>query len=753
MRNWLVAAGPVPVTTDSLPDENSQEKAFREEDISRIKVVNGTPLAPLFIKGKSLSWQAVTSGTDAVMFDDVLGEKGKDFVYAYALAEIKARKDTSVTLGIGSDDAIKVWHDGKLVHQNWVPRAVKKDDDLVVLKLKKGSNQLLLKVQDIQGGWGFMVRMLDQAALGDQLNSSVSSGRLDRINELLESGAEINSATTTGLKPLAVARLAGREEVVDLLLKKGATNDPLPTAETLVDALYMPLRNKEASGIALLVAKEGKIIYQKGFGYADIKHKQMVTPETKFRIGSVTKQFTAAAILKLQEQGLLSVTDKLSKYIPDFPQGEEVTIHQLLNHTSGIHSYTNKPGFAGQVAKPINEDSLIASIKKDPYDFTPGESFMYNNSGYFILGYIIRKVTGKPYGDFFRQTFFEPLGMKNTGVHVAGASLPNEALGYDNQNGKYVEALNWNMSWAGAAGSLYSTVGDLLKWNEALHGGKVVNEKSLQMATTVTPLKNGQKSSMNYGYGLAMNSYRGKKYIGHSGGLNGFISQLVYFPEEKLSIVMFSNSMNPEVAFDPNKIAEAFLWQEMEKQPSFKQVAIDPSRLKSFAGRYEFMGNGVMLITSEAERLYAQLSGQPRLEIFPFSDSEFFWKAVDANIRFVKGDGKEVTHALFTQNGQEINAKKLADDVILQLDSLLLEKYTGRYQYVNNIVVTITREKDRLFAQPTGEARLEMFPVSQSDFILKEINARLSFVKDERGEVDKIKLHMNNTDSELPKMK
>ena len=147
----------------------------------------------------------------------------------------------------------------------------------------------------------------------------------------------------------------------------------------------------------MLVAKDGNVLYRKGFGYADTKNKILVSPETKFRIGSVTKQFTAAAILKLQENNLLSVDDKLSKFIPDFPRGDEVTIHQLLTHISGIHSYTSNNDFLDKVTKTISPDSLINAIKKDPYDFNPGERMLYNNSGYFILGYIIAKVSGKPY--------------------------------------------------------------------------------------------------------------------------------------------------------------------------------------------------------------------------------------------------------------------------------------------------------------------------------------------------------------------
>ena len=324
-------------------------------------------------------------------------------------------------------------------------------------------------------------------------------------------------------------------------------------------------------GIAVLLAKDGKILYRKGFGYADIKDKVPVTPDTKFRIGSVTKQFTAAAILKLQENNLLSVNDKLSKFIPDFPRGNEVTIHQLLTHTSGIHSYTGNHDFVERVAKTISPDSLILSIKSDPYDFNPGENLQYNNSGYFLLGYIISKVSGKPYDAYLKETFFNPLGMSNTGVHYSGIKLEREANGYTKNNDKYEDALNWDMSWAGAAGALYSTVDDLLKWNQALYGGKVMNEKSLNAALTPVVLNGESRPPMKYGYGLGLNKYRGMDIIGHGGGLHGFLTQLAYYPKEKVSVVMFTNTADPEINFDPNKIAEAYLWNKLDKQTSFAQ--------------------------------------------------------------------------------------------------------------------------------------------------------------------------------------
>src|ERR1035437_269732 len=749
MKTWLVA-GPVSVSTDTLePGDSLQEKVFKTDIISGVNVVPGNPVPPVLANQKDFKWQLISLNDDIVDLDTFY--KGKDFVYAYALAEIKASAPTNVILAVGSDDGIKVWHNGKLVHDNWIPRGVNKDDDLVPLKLVKGSNQLLLKVQNIKGGWGFVARMLDKAALADQLNKAAGNGNLDKIKMLIEGSADINGANENGITPIVAAKIGGRDDVVQMLLKKGAKDMDVPSSETIVDNFYSSLKGKEAPGIAVLVARDGNVLYRKGFGYADIKNKILITPDTKFRIGSVTKQFTASAILKLQENNLLSVNDKLSKFIPDFPRGDEVTIHHLLTHTSGIHSYTNNNGFIDKVTKTISPDSLVNSIKKDPYDFNPGEKWLYNNSGYFILGYIISKVSGKPYAEYLKETFFDPLQMKNTGIHYAGIKLEHEAKGYSRNNNKYDDAINWDMSWAGGAGSIYSTVDDLMKWNQALYGGKVMNQKSLDAALTPVVLKNGEQPPVQYGYGLGLSKFRGEDIISHSGGLHGFVTQLSYYPKEKLTVVMLSNAAEPEVNFDRNKIAEAFLWSKMDKQTSYTESAVKPKNLQLYTGRYDLSGMAVITITAENDKLYSQLSGQQKFEIFPLSEDEFFWKVVEARIKFIKDEKGEISQAVLFQNGQELKAKRLPEEHIIEINPAILDNYAGKYKFKDDII-TISKENNKFFAQPTGQSKLEMSPLSETDFIIKEINAKLTFVKGENGKVTKIKLNLNGMDSELPKI-
>src|SRR5678816_87996 len=271
MKSWLLA-GPIAVAPASTnPDDASQEKVFKTDFISHVNVVAGRTIPPISVNGKELNWQLISWKDDIVDLDSIY--HGQDFVYAYALSEIKADAPGNAFLAVGSDDGIKVWLNGKLVHDNWVPRGVNKDEDLVPITLVKGSNQLLLKVQDIRGGWAFAARLLDKAALADQLIKAATNGQVEKIKSLTAAGADINAANENGITPLAAAKVSGRAGIVDVLLKNGAKDVPVPSSEKLTDSYYSPLMAKKDPGVAVLVARDGEILYRKGFGYADIENK------------------------------------------------------------------------------------------------------------------------------------------------------------------------------------------------------------------------------------------------------------------------------------------------------------------------------------------------------------------------------------------------------------------------------------------------------------------------------------------------
>lgn len=342
-----------------------------------------------------------------------------------------------------------------------------------------------------------------------------------------------------------------------------------PKPEVLLDTILVDLTKGMTPGIAVLVARNGEILFNKGYGFASLEHRVPVTSETKFRIGSVSKQFTAAAILRLQEEHKLDVHDPLSKFIPDYPRGKEVTIHHLLTHTSGIHDYIAKPDFLKSVTLGVKPEDWIQSFKNDPYDFDPGTKWAYCSSGYFLLGYIIEKVSGKTYAEYLKDQLFDPLEMRATGVHTPTAIIENEAFGYSYEGNMLQKALNWDMSKGGGAGSLYSTVNDLYLWNERLFAGKVLREDSLK--ALLTPVRTGSQplDQNGYGYGVGIGKLRGLAVIAAGGGLDGFAGHLARFPTETVTIVALSN-----VSALPGKslyalagdIAQIYLSQKMESR-------------------------------------------------------------------------------------------------------------------------------------------------------------------------------------------
>lgn len=503
--------------------------------------------------------------------------------------------------------------------------------------------------------------------------------------------------------------------------------------------------NPEAPGLAVLVARDGRVVFTRGFGLANVAEKIEITPETKFRIGSISKQFTAAAIVRLAEQGKLTLEDSLAKFFPDFPHGHEVTLRHLLTHTSGVHSYTDKPEFLKHVGDPVESMQLIASFRDDPPDFAPGAGFHYSNSGYFLLGEIVRQVSGKPLAEYLREQFFEPLAMKDTGVFVNRTPPPVMARGYSWNAGKFEPALDWDMSWAGGAGALYSTVGDLFRWNEALFGGHVMSEASFRAAITPVALP-PNVDGMKYGYGLTMYELKGLPVIGHGGGLNGWASQLLRLPDQRCTVVALGNSLPPHPGQAPTEIcqflAEKLLAAEIAKVPEpTEDKSIDPKEFPAFAGRYDYH-TGVMTVTVEDDALFAQLTGQPKFRIFPKARDEFFWKVVDAHVLFQRNEKGEVIAARHTQNGNIFQAPRLRDDVVAlkpeQLDALV-----GQYQYAPEVILTVTREGAQLLAQVTGQPQFPIFAKSADEFEWRVVEAKIRFFKNGEGKVTKA-IHTQN---------
>jgi CubicO group peptidase (beta-lactamase class C family) len=521
------------------------------------------------------------------------------------------------------------------------------------------------------------------------------------------------------------------------------TDDSWKTALDDVDSLLEGLISSDGPGVAIRVSRGDQVLLERGYGLADLSHHSPVTADTKFRIGSVTKNFTAAAILKLQEEGKLNVTDSLESVLPDFPNGDKVTIAQLLNHTSGIPSYTNDPDFFATVQLEVEPDALIESFKHKPLDFDPGTKFAYNNSGYFLLGEIVAKLSGMPFDRYLEQQFFQPLGMKNSGTHHSTAILRNEAYGYSFAGAGYEKALDWDMSRAGGAGALYSTVGDLDIWVRALTSGKVLKRDSLDAAFKSNVLPQDDVDT-HYGFGWFIDSLRGLDRISHGGGLQGFSSHLAFFPDHDLCIVVLHNALPSAPAINPaqfsDRIAVAVLEDQMQAIPEYAiDESVDAKLMEKYVGRYDYK-SAMMEISLEDGQLYSHITGQPRHPIYPASPTKFFWKVVDAQVEFLLDENGTVQAVKHTQGASEFRAERLPDIEPQKLATEVLQRHVGEYKLGGLGTLVIAREDDGLTAKLAAQPALQIFAKNEREFFYTIVPAEIIFDDLQEGKSQKITL-------------
>jgi CubicO group peptidase (beta-lactamase class C family) len=326
-----------------------------------------------------------------------------------------------------------------------------------------------------------------------------------------------------------------------------------------------------------LVAENGKVIFKKGYGQANIEWDILNKPDTKFRLGSISKQFTALLIVKLAEEGKIKLDKPITAYLPNYPKatGDKVTIHNLLTHTSGIPNYTSFSNFGKDLSRnPFTPEEFVKKFENLPLEFTPGEKFSYSNSGYFLLGYIIEKVSGKSYEQFLQETILKPLKMTNTGYDHSDIILKNRAAGYEKQNKKTINAPYLDMSIPYAAGSLYSTVEDLYLWDQALYMNQLLSEKSME--SLFKPYIKAWDDYYGYGWFIheTNNGDKGKlKVIEHGGSINGFNTIISRVPADRNLVVLLNNT-GETVLGEMNNAIRAILYNQPFNQPK-KSIALE----------------------------------------------------------------------------------------------------------------------------------------------------------------------------------
>ncbi len=438
-----------------------------------------------------------------------------------------------------------------------------------------------------------------------------------------------------------------RTAIFFLLLSACLAQDDVLRMDQVIQSY---VSNKQFMGSAL-VARDGTIVLSKGYGFANLEWEVPNSPTTKFRLGSITKQFTAACILMLEERGKLKIDDPVKKYMPDAPAAwDKVTLFNLLTHTSGIPSFTGFPDYGSTEAIPTTPEKLVARFRDKPLEFQPGEKWNYSNSGYVLLGYLIEKISQQNYSQFVQENIFNPLGMKDSGYDSNSAVILHRASGYTPGPKGVMNTGFIDMSIPFSAGALYSTTEDLLRWERGLMGGKLLSPASLQKMTT--PFKN------DYAFGLAVRTVNGHKLIEHGGGIEGFNTELAYYPDDRLTVVVLANLNGQAPEEIASKLAALVRGETVVLPSERKEVSVPPAILAKYVGSYELAPGFDIVMTLEDGHLMTQATGQPKFPVFAESETKFFLKVVDAQLEFFENEKGDVTHLVLHQGGRDTKGIK-----------------------------------------------------------------------------------------------
>jgi D-alanyl-D-alanine carboxypeptidase len=419
-----------------------------------------------------------------------------------------------------------------------------------------------------------------------------------------------------------------------------------------IDAVVAPHYNSLDPGATLLVIKHGKAILRKSYGMADVARSVPLQPGMAMRIGSITKQFTSTAILMLAEEGKLSLSDPVSKYFPDFPADKKnIMIEHLLTHTSGLVNYTRGLKFIAMLGIDKSMGQVIDSFKDEPLEFVPGTGYAYSNSGYFLLGAIIEKVSGQTYAKFLNQRIFAPLGMMQTGYEGFEATPAFHATGHStNFWGGFGTSRTLSMSQAHAAGALVSTVDDLAKWDGAINDGKLLKATSWSKALTPHRLPSG-KSTM-YGYGWQTAKVRGANEVGHGGDITGFAAYALRLPEHNLYVVLMTNTdsgMARPVMVAKKAAAVAI----GNPYPEHRAVVLNSAALDVYAGQYKLNERVSRTVRRTNDHLEVERAGRPTEALYPMGTDRFFSKGSVTLYRFDRNTAGAVGQLVLDEDGIE----------------------------------------------------------------------------------------------------
>jgi CubicO group peptidase (beta-lactamase class C family) len=522
-----------------------------------------------------------------------------------------------------------------------------------------------------------------------------------------------------------------------------------------IDAAIAPYYAANEPGATVIVTRDGKEIFRKAYGLANLERQQPMRADMTLRIGSVTKQFTAVAVLMLAEEGKLKLDDEVTKYLPDYPvHGERITIEHLLTHTSGIPNYSGNRDFLAERHLPATPEQMTRYFKTEPLDFKPGSKWAYSNSGYILLGAIIEKASGQPYADFITKRILQPVGMNDTAYEGQEPRRFDYASGYSQQQGKLVAAAALHPSKTYAAGALVSTASDLARWDAAISQGKLLRADSWKRAFTPATLASGK--STNYGYGWESGKLQGLSMSAHGGNINGFSTYTMRVPSEKLFVAVLSNAeygiVQPDVV--ATKAAAIAIGKPL---PDFKPVTLEPGALAAFTGVYQTDPQAPRMIVAENGKLFMQRPGRGRTALLAHSANGFYIDKSLTHMEFGRGADGKVAQLVIHQDGLAHVFPRSGDLPAerkgIVLAASLLDSYVGKYQMAPGFVLEVKREGEQLVGQATGQPPLNLLAAAEGVFFVKQIgNAEVRFNKAADGQINGITWVQNGRERPAPRV-
>ena len=508
-------------------------------------------------------------------------------------------------------------------------------------------------------------------------------------------------------------------------------------------------------GAAVIVTERGRTVYTAGRGLADVERRTPIAPDSVFRLGSITKQFTAAIILQLVDERRISLDDPLSRFFPDYPQpGATATVRQLLNHTSGIQSYTGIPGWMTEANtnRAYSTAELVAVFRDRPSPARPGERWAYNNSGYVLLGAIIERVTGMPWHAAVERRIARPLGLRSVRYGVGEEAVPRMAHGYTARpDGGVGPANRIHMSVPHGAGALLGTVEDLARWAQALHHGRVVSPASYALMIAPTRLADGRTE--NYGFGIGTADVRGRRAIGHNGGIFGFSTDSLYLPDQDIFVAVFANSDEPVTppGVTLRRLAAIALG---DPYPELRRAPVDAAAVGPLLGVYALPeGAGERRFYLREGRLYTRRTGGQELEAFPAGGNRFFYGPDSLTWFEVSRDASGAIAMAMYQNGAVTPERSVRTGPVppeappVAVPRETLAAYVGRYATGGPVVAIVLGTDGRLTAQMGEQRPVALRATSQTEFEVEGVAARVVFHR-ENGAVTRLVIHQNGR--ELP---